>query len=83
MLDPPPLSPRLSQVSTVVVVGVALWASAALVLLAAHLIGGRPLDIWFTTCVAGTILGGVGWGIFTWQRAAARRGSRAAQLGLE
>jgi hypothetical protein len=43
----------------------------------------RPLDIWFTTCLAGAFLGAVGYGIFAWQRAAARRGSRTAQDGLE
>jgi len=68
--------------STVVAVGTALWAVGAIVLLAAHLLVGRPLDVWFTTCAAGAVLGGVGWGIFTWQRAAARRGSRTAQSGL-
>jgi hypothetical protein len=41
------------------------------------------LDIWFTTCVTGAVLGGIGFGIFRWQRAAARRGSRLAQRGLD
>jgi hypothetical protein len=31
--------------------------------------------------VAGVLLGGVGHGIISWQRAAARRGSRTAQRG--
>jgi hypothetical protein len=83
MVDPPELPGRLSRMSTVVGVGTALWAVAALVLLAAHLAGARPLDVWFSTCVTGALLGGVGWGIFTWQRAAARRGSRGAQTGLK
>ena len=83
MMDPPELPARLSRMSTVVGVGTALWAAAALVLLAAHLAGVRALDIWFSTCVAGALLGGVGWGIFAWQRAAARRGRRGAQIGLE
>lgn len=69
--------------STIVGVGTALWAAAAVALLAAHLLADRPLDPWFTTCVAGALLGGVGWGLFTWQRASARRGSRTAQPGLE
>lgn len=69
--------------ATVVGLGSALWALGALALLAAWLVGGRPLDVWFFTCVAGAILGGIGYGIFSWQRAAARRGSRGAQRGLD
>lgn len=83
MIDPPSLPARLSRMSTVVAVGITLWAAGAVALLAAHLLVGRPLDTWFTTCVTGTVLGVVGWGIFAWQRAAARRGSRTAQPGLE
>jgi hypothetical protein len=83
MAVPPPLPPRLTQVRTVVAVGTALWLIAAAALLVAALVGVRPLDIWFTTCLAGALLGGIGYGIFTWQRAAARRGSRTAQEGLD
>ena len=68
---------------TVVATGTALWLLGALGLLAAHLVSARPLDIWFTTCVTGVALGGLGLGIFSWQRAAARRGSRTAQEGLD
>ena len=60
-----------------------LWLLAAVVLLVAALLGWRPLDIWFTACLAGVALGGMGYGIYTWQRAAARRGSRGAQPGLD
>jgi len=59
-------------------VGTALWTGAALVLLLV-----RPPDIWLLTCVVGAGLGGVGYSIFAWQRAAARRGSRTAQQGLQ
>lgn len=83
MVDPPALPDRLSRVRTVVAAGTSLWLAAAVVLLAAWLFAGRPLDIWFTTCVAGAVLGGLGYGVFTWQRAAARRGSRTAQSGVE
>lgn len=69
--------------TTVVGVGSTLWVLGALVLLGAWLVAGRPLDIAFTTCVAGAVLGGLGYGIFTWQRAAARRGARGAQQGLD
>ncbi len=68
--------------SLVVAVGTLGWLAGAAVLLLAYLIDGRPLDIWFTTCVAGALLGGIGYGIFRWQRAAARRGARGAQQGL-
>jgi len=81
--DPPPLPRRLDDTSTVAGVGTGVWLVGALALLIAWLVGGRPLDIWFTTCVAGAVLGGMGYGIFSWQRAAARRGSRTAQHGLE
>jgi hypothetical protein len=83
VISPPPLSPRLSRPAVVAVVGSVLWLVAAVVLLVAALLGVRPLDIWFTTCLAGVLLGAVGYGIFAWQRAAARRGSRTAQQGLE
>lgn len=83
MVDPPPLPPRLSRVSTVAAVGTALWLLGAAVLVVAWMVVGRPLDIWFTTCIAGALLGAFGYGVYRWQRAAARRGSRGAQRGLE
>ncbi len=83
MRSPPPLPHRFSDMYTVVGTGTALWLLGAVGLLAAHLVGGRPLDVWFTTCVTGVLLGGIGIAIFSWQRAAARRGSRTAQQGLD
>jgi len=68
---------------TVVGAGTVLWLLGAIALLVAHLAADRPLDIWFATCVTGVLLGGVGVAIFSWQRAAARRGSRTAQQGLD
>jgi hypothetical protein len=68
---------------TVVGAGTALWLLGAVGLLTAHLVSGRALDIWFVTCVTGMALGGLGIAIFSWQRAAARRGSRTAQQGLD
>lgn len=64
-------------------VGTTLWLLGAVGLLVARIVAGYPLGIWFATCVAGVALGGVGWGIYSWQRAAARRGSRMAQDGIE
>lgn len=63
--------------------GTGLWFVAWLVLLGAHCLGGRPLDIWFGTTLVGWLLGLLGYGIFRRQRAAARRGDRTAQRGLE
>lgn len=83
MVDPPALPQRFNQMITVLAVGSLLWAAAAVALAAAWIFAGRPLDIWFLTCVVGAGLGGVGYSIFAWQRAAARRGSRGAQRGLE
>ncbi|HTI21799.1 MAG TPA: DUF2530 domain-containing protein [Kutzneria sp.] len=44
------------------------------------LVGAPPLWTW--SCLAGFGLGFVGYGVFRWQRSAARRGSRTAQEGL-
>lgn len=82
MRNPPPLPPRTSDITLIVAAGTALWLVGAVVLLVAHLVGGRPLDIWFSTCVAGAVLGAIGYGIFRWQRSASRRGARTAQDGL-
>ena len=68
---------------TVVGVGSTLWVVGGVALLVARVVAGRPLDIWFTTCVCGLVLGGIGIGIHSWQRAAARRGSRTAQEGVD
>jgi hypothetical protein len=70
-------------VHTVVGIGSALWLVGALALLVTHVVADRPLGIWFTTCVCGVVLGGLGIGIYSWQRAAARRGSRTAQEGVD
>jgi hypothetical protein len=81
--DPPPLPRQLGDMQVVVAAGTLLWLLGAMVLLAARLVADRPLDLWFTTCLAGAVLGGVGHAIFSWQRAAVRRGSRTAQPGVE
>ncbi len=83
MVEPPPLPRRLGEIRTVVAAGTGLWLLGAAGLLVARAVAGRPLDVWFTTCLVGALLGGIGYGIVTWQRAAARRGSRTAQPGAE
>ncbi|GAA4695114.1 DUF2530 domain-containing protein [Pseudonocardia yuanmonensis] len=83
MVDPPPLPRSTTDVTLVAGIGTLLWLCGAIGLFVAHVVADRPLDIWFTTCVTGTVLGAIGFGIFRWQRAAARRGSRLAQRGLD
>ena len=78
MVDPPALPARFNRMTAVLAVGSVLWAVAAVVVAVT-----RPLDLVFLTCVVGAGLGGVGYTIFAWQRAAARRGSRGAQRGLD
>jgi Flp pilus assembly protein TadB len=63
---------------TIVGLGSLAWAVAAVVLLVA---GGTGTP--FVVCVVGAVLGGLGYAVFRWQRAAARRGSRTAQQGLD
>jgi hypothetical protein len=74
---PPPLPRGLTDPVPVVVVGTVAFLVAAVVLL----IVGAPW-LWTWSCVAGFCLGFVGYGVFRWQRSAARRGSRTAQEGL-
>jgi hypothetical protein len=62
---------------TVVGIGSLVWTVAAVVLLVV-----RGAGTGFVVCVVGAVLGGVGYGVFRWQRAAARRGSPTAQQGL-
>ena len=79
---PPPLPPRLADPVLPALVGTGLWFVASVGLFAAFLFGVRPLDEWFWTATAGWLIGVLGYTIFRWQRAAARRGSRSAQGGL-
>ena len=74
MRELPPLPPAFTRMRTVIGVGTLLWLAAAAVVA-----GRRDLAALLTTCLVGAGLGGVGWAIFAWQRAAARRGSRTAQ----
>jgi Protein of unknown function (DUF2530) len=68
---------------TVVGIGTILWLIAAVVVLVASLAGAPLPSLVLTTCVVGAVLGGVGWAVFSWQRAASRRGSRTAQQGVD
>ncbi|WP_093415414.1 DUF2530 domain-containing protein [Saccharopolyspora flava] len=77
----PSLPRRLADPTPVVLFGTFLWFAGAV------LFGWRDLadgtfDIQFFSCVAGTALGIIGYGVFRWQRSAARRGSRGSWQGL-
>jgi Protein of unknown function (DUF2530) len=76
--EAPPLPPMLLEVWPVVVVGFLGWLIAAV---AAFVV--PALESWRPVTVAGLGMGLVGTGIFVWQLAAARRGARGAQAGLE
>ncbi|OSC39472.1 DUF2530 domain-containing protein [Mycobacterium decipiens] len=76
--EPPSLPPALLEVWPVIVVGALAWLAAAV---AAFLVPG--LESWRPVTVAGLGTGLFGTGIFVWQLAAARRGARGAQAGLE
>jgi hypothetical protein len=76
--EAPPLPPSLLKVWPVVVVGFGGW------LLAAALAFALPaLHSWRPITIGGMGVGVVGTAIFVSQLAAARRGARGAQSGLE
>jgi hypothetical protein len=77
-LEPPQLPAALLEVWPVVVVGFVGWLAAAA---AAFLV--PALTSWRPVTLAGLATGVVGTSIFVWQLAAARRGARGAQAGLE
>ncbi|MBP2371170.1 DUF2530 domain-containing protein [Pseudonocardia parietis] len=80
---PPPLRPRFYEAPPVIVGGMLLWAAAAGIALLVAVLNGNPPGELFWTCVAGTGVGLLGALLFTAQRAAARRGDRSAQRGVE
>ncbi|HKS45195.1 MAG TPA: DUF2530 domain-containing protein [Amycolatopsis sp.] len=78
----PELPPRLIDLFPIVLVGTGLWLAAFVVLLVHALISDQAPGVWLWTTVAGVVISCMGLGIMSWQRAAARRGSRSAQTGL-
>jgi uncharacterized membrane protein SirB2 len=78
----PELPRRLVDLFPMVVVGTLLWLIGFLVLLVHALVTGTHPGVWLWTTVAGVVISCIGLGIMTWQRAAARRGSRGAQTGV-
>ncbi|MDC8994563.1 DUF2530 domain-containing protein [Mycobacterium marinum] len=76
--EPPPLPAVLLEVWPVILVGALAWLGAAM---AAFLV--PSLQGWRPVTVAGLVVGLFGTCLFVWQLAAARRGARGAQAGLE
>jgi hypothetical protein len=76
-VEPPMLPAALLEVWPVIAVGALAWLVAAV---AAFVVPG--LQTWRPLTLAGLGVCVVGTGIFLWQRAAARRGARGAQVGL-
>ncbi|MBB5153796.1 DUF2530 domain-containing protein [Saccharopolyspora phatthalungensis] len=76
----PPLPRGLADPTPVVLVGTGLWLAGLVLFGIRDWAGGWDIQFW--TCLAGAALGILGYGVFRWQRSAARRGSRGAWQGL-
>lgn len=77
-LPPPPvLPPKLADPVPAIMAGTGLWFLA----LVGTLLFWRDETILVWTCLSGGLLGIVGYGVFSWQRSASRRGKRTAQQG--
>lgn len=76
--EPPALPPGLLDPWPVIVTGAILWALATIAAFAVP-----ALQTWRPITVAGLGVAVIGTSIFLWQRAAARRGARGAQTGIE
>ena len=74
---PPALPPGLANPRPIIVVCTSAWFAAALT----FLVLGAPSE-WVWTCLAGGLLGLVGFTVMYLQRRAALRGSKGAQRGL-
>ena len=76
--DRPPLTQRLADPRPALILGTLAWAVAIVVVIVT---GDRWSDA-LPTCIAGVVVGFLGYALFAAQRRAARRGSRGAQQGL-
>lgn len=82
-LQPVPALPaQLTALLPIVIVGTLLWLAGFVVLAIYDFGGSRTPGVWLWTCLAGVVISLIGIGIMSWQRAAARRGSKAAQTGV-
>lgn len=75
----PELPPKLRAPEPVIVVGMLIWAVAAVIVWLTDLGSDRAL----TVCLVGLGIGVLGTVIVMVQKAAVRRGSRGAQEGLD
>jgi hypothetical protein len=76
--SPPPLPARLADPAPTIIGGTVVWALAFLY----FLVFDADNAVWLWSCFAGMLLGIIGYGVFSWQRRASRRGSRGAQTGF-
>lgn len=76
--EPPQLPAALLNPQPVIAIGALLWLLATV---AAYAVPG--LHTWRPVTLAGLGVGVLGTSIYLWQRAAARRGARGAQTGLD
>lgn len=76
--EAPPLPPALLHVWPFIAVGALGWLLAA-----ATAFVVPELQSWRPVALAGLGVGVLGTSVFVWQLAAARRGARGAQAGLE
>ncbi|QLL06710.1 DUF2530 domain-containing protein [Mycobacterium vicinigordonae] len=76
--QPPPLPPAMLTIWPIIIVGALGWAVATAV---AFLV--PSLESWRPITIAGLGVSALGTSIFVLQLAAARRGARGAQSGLE
>ena len=76
--QPPPLPAAALQAWPVIAVGELAWLLAAVAAFSTP-----ALQSWRPMTMGGLGVGLLGTGIFLWQRAAARRGARGAQTGLQ
>lgn len=77
-VEPPALPAALTDPRPVITAGAALWALAAVAAFTVPALHG-----WRPVTLAGLGVGVFGLSLFLWQRAAARRGARGAQTGLD
>ena len=75
---PPPLPPALLEVWPFIAVGFLGWGICAVLAFVVP-----ALQSWRSVTLGGLGVGLIGTSIFVWQLAAARRGARGAQSGLE
>jgi Protein of unknown function (DUF2530) len=74
---PPPLPPGLLEPWRVIAAGALAWL---VVTILSFTVAG--LQDWRPVCIAGLATGLLGTSIFLWQKSAAQRGARGAQVGL-